>query len=141
MNEIMNKVLSGNNGVAWLDGKQIFSLEKIEGKITGEFSEVNQCGENGTGYAYNGWKGEGTLIVNKTESLGITQMADAFKTGVIPIVKIITKLENKATGKSERAAVYIFFKEFNIMGFEAKANAKEELPFTIVNYDANIERL
>jgi len=135
MNEIMNKVLSGNNGVAWLEGKQIFSLEKIEAKITGEFSEVNQCGDMGTGYAYNGWKGEGTLSVNKTESLGISKMAASFKTGIIPILKIITKLENKSTGKSERAAVYIFFKEFNLISFEAKANSKEELPFTVVDYE------
>lgn len=135
MNDIMNKVLNGKNGVAWLDGKQIFSLEKIDTKITGDFSEVNQCGEMGTGYAYNGWKGEGTLVVNKTESLGITQLADSFKTGVIPTIKIITKLENKSTGKSERSAVYIFFKEFNLATFEAKANSKEELPYTVVDYE------
>ena len=135
MSNIMNKVLNGNNGQAWLDGSAIFSLEKIEVKITGEFSEVNQCGEMGVGYAYNGWKGEGTVSINKTDSMGITQMAANFKTGVIPIVKIITKLENKSTGKSERAAVYGFFKEFNLISFEAKANAKEELPLTVVDYE------
>jgi len=131
----MNKVLNGCNGRAWLEGLAIFSLEKIEVKITGDFGEVNQCGEMGTEYTYNGWKGEGTVTVNKTESLGISKMATSFKTGVIPIVKIITKLENKATGKSERAAVYGFFKEFNLISFEAKASVKEELPFTVVDYE------
>ena len=135
MNEITNKILGGNNGQAWLEGKAIFSLEKIEVKITGEFTDVNQCGDTGTGYAYNGWKGEGTVTVNKTESMGITQVAAGFKNGIIPIVKIISKLENKSTGRSERAAVFGFFKEFNLMSFAAKENSKEELPFTVTDYE------
>lgn len=135
MNKIMNEVLNGNGGQAWLDGVAIFSLEKIEAKITGDFGEIKQCGEMGTNYAYNGWKGEGTLTINKTGSLGILKSAVGFKTGTIPTVKIITKLENKVTGRSERAAIYVFFKEFNIASFEAKANSKEELPFTVLDYE------
>ena len=125
MSDIMNKVLNGSNGQAWLQGAAIFSLEKIEFKITGDFEEIKECGEMGTNYAYNGWKGDGTVTVNKTASMGISQMANAFKTGVIPIVKIISKLENKATGKSERAAVYGFFKEFNVISLKQKQTEKK----------------
>ncbi|MGK0467151.1 phage tail tube protein [Clostridium sp.] len=135
MSDITNKILNGNSGQAWLEGSAIFSLSKIEVKITGDFSEINQCGDMGTSYSYNGWKGSGTVSVNKTESMGITQVSAGFKSGIIPIIKIITKLENKSSGKSERAAVYGFFSEFDLINFEAKADAKEEIPFTVTNYE------
>lgn len=125
----------GTNGDGWLDTEKIMSLEKVSAKITGDFDEVKECGEFVTNYVYMGWKGDGTLVVNKRESLALTKVADQYKTGDIKPIKLITKLGNKSTGKSERVAMWIVFKEFDLVNFEAKVIAKEELPFMICDFE------
>lgn len=125
----------GTNGEAWLDTEKIMSLEKISAKVTGDFDEVKECGEFATNYVYMGWKGDGSLTVNKRESFSLKNVAEQYKTGDIKPIKIITKLSNKSTGKSERVAMWVIFKEFDLVNFEAKVIAKEEVPFMVCDFE------
>lgn len=136
-----NKYLSGNNGIVWLNGEKLGQLKSIEAKVTGDFEEINLCGENATQYHFQGWNGEGTLVLQKIDSAGINLLAEAMKDGDIPECKIITKLTEKSSGKSERVAINdVIFTEFDLAKFEGKSTVEEELPFKFSDYDV-IEKI
>nr|WP_240967966.1 phage tail tube protein [Paenibacillus aquistagni] len=128
--------MSGTDGTAWINGEEWAELKAIEAKVTGEFEDVTFCGDYGTYKRFMGRTCEGTLTLNKVMSRGMKLMAEAFKTGVMPDIKIITKLVNKQTGKAERVALKdVVFSEFAIAKFENRSLLEEELPFTFSDYD------
>lgn len=132
----VNKILTGNNGNVWFNGKLVSTLKSIELKVTGNFEEVNLCGENGTFNRYTGWSGEGTMTWGKVDSTVVSLLADAYKSGIMPEIKIVTKLTDKATGKSERAAVSnVVLTEFFLTKFEAKALIEDEIPLKFSDYE------
>ena len=131
-----NRILRGNNGYVWVNGKLLAQITKIEAKVTGSFDDVNFVGENATFYAYTGWTGEGTLSMTKIDSTVVSLLADAFKTGVMPDVKITSKLKDTATEQSERAAMSdVVFTEWMLAAFEAKKAVEEDLPFKFSDYN------
>ncbi|MNP58377.1 hypothetical protein D3C76_1532880 [compost metagenome] len=82
-----------------------------------------------------GFAGEGTLTFNKMYSRGAALLAEAFKTGVMPDVKIVTKTLNSSTGKAERAVLSgVVFSEFGA-STEAKSVGEEEIPFTFSEFE------
>ena len=131
-----NEVLSGTDGAAWVNGEEWAELSALEAKITAEFEDVNFCGDYGTYKRYMGFTGEGTMTLKKTKSRGLKLLADAFKTGIMPDIKIVTKLTNKQTGKAERAVIKdVVFSETMLAKFENRSLVDEELPFTFSDYD------
>ncbi|HEY5582925.1 MAG TPA: phage tail tube protein [Ruminiclostridium sp.] len=132
----MVKTLTGNSGNVWVNGKLASTIKSIELKVTGNFEEQNFCGDLATHNVYTGWSGEGSMTWSKVDSTVITLLADAYKTGVMPDIKIITKLTDKSTGKAERAAVSeVVLTEFFLAKFEAKALIEEEIPLKFSEYD------
>lgn len=130
-----NYVVSGNESVVWVNNEIWDDIKSIEFKMTGEFEDVTFMGDPRTHKKYLGFTGEGTITTNKMYSRGATLLGDAFKTGIMPDVKIVTKITNKSTGKSERIAISgITFSEFG-GSTEAKTIASEELPFSFSDYD------
>lgn len=136
MDKMKNKVLTGNSGDVWFNGKRVSTLKSIELKVTGNFEEQNFVGDNATHNVYTGWSGEGTMTWAKVDSTVIDLLADAYKTGVMPEIKIISKLTDKSTGKSERAAVSeVVLTEFFLAKYEAKALLEEEIPLKFSDYE------
>jgi hypothetical protein len=131
-----NRILTGSSGNVWMNGKLLAQVKSVEAKITGNFEDVEVVGDYATHYAYAGWSGEGTVVLQKIDSTVLTLLADAYKAGKMPEVKIVTKLKDQDTGKSERAAISeISFTEFMLAKFEKKALIEEELPFKFADYD------
>lgn len=131
-----NRFLTGSGGHVWINGRLLTTLKKIEAKVTGTFEEHSFCGDYSTYNQYTGWSGEGTLTTGKVDSTVMKMALDSFKTGIFPEVKIITKLTDKATGKSERTSIEgVIFTEAILAGFEAKALIEEESPFKFSNYN------
>lgn len=136
MSNIVNKVLTGNSGNVWLNGQLLAQVKSIELKVTGNFEDMNFCGDSATHSKYTGWNGEGTLGMFKIDSTVLKLIGKAYQTGVMPDIKIITKLTDQNTGKSERVAVSgVTITEFTLAKFEAKANIEEELPLKFSNYE------
>lgn len=132
----VNRVLTGSSGNVWVNGKLLSQLKSIELKVTGNFEDLNFCGDNSTYSRYTGFSGEGTMTLQKIDSTVLELIGDAYISGVMPDIKIITKLTDKATGKSERVAVSdVTITEFMLAKFEAKALIEEELPLKFSNYD------
>jgi len=131
-----NEVISGSDGVVWVNGEEWAEVKAFEAKVAGEFEDVNFCNDYATYKRFMGRTGEGTLTLIKTQSRGAKVMAEAFRTGVMPDIKIITKLSNKQTGKAERAVIKdVVFSEFNLSKFENRSIMEEELPFTFSDYE------
>jgi hypothetical protein len=130
------RTLNGNSGNVWFNGKLVTTIKSIELKISGNFEEVSVCGDPATYYEYTGFAGEGNMTWNKVDSTVLSIMADAYKSGVMPDIKIITKLTDKATGKSERTAVSnVVISEFFLAKFEAKGIIEEEIPLKFSSYE------
>lgn len=131
-----NEVLTGTDGTIWVNGEEWAEVSSIEAKVTGEFEDVTFCGDYGTYKKFMGRTCEGTITLKKVKSRGLTIMGKAFKTGVMPDIKIISKLTNKQTGKSERTAIKdVVFTEFSLAQFENRSIVEEELPFSFSDYD------
>lgn len=136
MSDIVNKILNGNSGKTWLNGQLLAQLKSIELKVTGKFEDVNFCGDSATHSKYTGWSGEGTVTLFKIDSTVVKLLAKAYQTGIMPDIKIITKLTDESTGKSERVAVSgITITEFTLAKFEAKTNAEESIPLKFSKYE------
>ncbi|MFD1957323.1 phage tail tube protein [Paenibacillus thailandensis] len=129
MSNLGNEVVSGDNGQVWINGEEWAGVSSFEVKTTLNFSEVRQCNDPNAYQVYNGRTCEGTLTVHKTSSRGAKIMAEAARTGIMPNIKIVSKIQNKQTGKAERAIVHnVVFTEFTHR-FEQGTSLTEELPF------------
>ena len=76
-----NRVLHGNQGNVWFNGKRLTTLQSVEAKVGADFEEVNVCGDPATYRIYNGYSGEGTFTVLKIDSDVLQMMADAYQSG------------------------------------------------------------
>lgn len=131
----VNRILTGASGNVWVNGKLLAHLKSIELKVKGEFEELNFCGDNATYNRFTGWAGEGTITLQKTDSTVLSLAADAYASGIMPDIKIITALTDKATKKSERAAISdVVITEFLLAKFEAKKTVEEETPIKFSKY-------
>ncbi|MWC26633.1 phage tail tube protein [Paenibacillus sp. MMS18-CY102] len=130
-----NQVVTGNDATVWINDSIWPDVKSVEYKMAGEFEDITFLGDPRTYKRYLGFGGEGTLTLNKMFSRGASILGKAFKTGIMPDVKIVVKIANKSTGKSERAILKgVVFSDFGA-STEAKAVGTEELPFTFSDYD------
>lgn len=131
-----NRVLHSNQGNMWFNGKRLSTLQSVEAKVTGDFEEVNNCGDPATYRIYNGYSGEGTFTKLKIDSDVLKLMADAFKTGEMPTMTIITALEQKGTNKVERVAYSdVTIDEMYLAKFEKKSKIEEAVPFKFGHFE------
>ncbi len=131
-----NRVMHGNGGAAWWNGRKLATLQSVEAKVTGDFEEINVCGDPATYQIYNGYAGEGTLVWLKTDSEVMKELAAAYQDGVMPEITIITALKQKGTNKVERVAYSdVTVTEFMLAKFEKKAKTEEEVPFKFGNFE------
>ncbi len=125
-----NRVLHGNEGTAWFNGKKLTTLQSIEAKVAADYEDINNCGDQATYRIYNGYSGEGTFTALKIDSDVLSLLGDAYQTGEMPTITIITALTQKGTNKVERVALSdVTIDEFYLAKFEKKSKIEEEVPF------------
>lgn len=130
------RTFAGSQGKVWVNGKYLGALTKIELKVTGNFEEIKMCDRMGTSHFYSGWTGDGTISLIKADSWVLSMLANAYKTGSVPDIKIITSLTEAATGQTERVAVTdVVFTEFMLASFEAGGITKEDIPLKFGNFE------
>lgn len=130
-----NHVMHGNGGMAWWNGKKLTTLQSVEAKATGDFEDVNVCNDASTYRIYNGYSGEGTLTVLKIDSDVLKELAEAYNSGEMPEIAVITSLTQKGTNKVERVSYSdIVVTEFMLANFEKKTKVEEEIPFKFGNF-------
>jgi hypothetical protein len=131
-----NRILRGSTGNVWYNTTKIGTVKKIEAKVKGDFEEDNFCGDNANYTIYNGWTGEGTLTIQKTDSAIWSDIAAGYKSGIMPSIKIVTALTDVSTGQSERVSIEaITITEFDLVNFEAKKQVEIAFPFKFADYE------
>jgi hypothetical protein len=131
-----NKIYKGSGGRTWVDSRLYANIKKCECKITGEFEDVKVGGKNGTMSAYLGFNGEGTLVIYKIDNEIQRQIAEGFKNGIMPDVKIVVELRNEASKQVERVELLdVVFTETDLASYEAGALIELELPFKFSDYN------
>jgi hypothetical protein len=131
-----NRVLTGTNGEVYINGELLSELMSIELKVKGNFEDVIFCGDFATHKKYVGWEGEGSIKLQKVQSRGLKLLGNAYLTGIMPAIKIVTKLTDVNTKKSERVSVEdVTIEEFTLTMFEAKKLTEEELPIKFAKYN------
>jgi len=131
-----SQIINGKFGRIWVNGELWAECESFEAKVTGEWEDVSFCEELGTDRKYLGYTGEGNIALKKIYSRGTGLLAEAFKTGIMPDVKIVSRLADPAALGHERVEVIgVTFDEFTLLKFTDKELGKEELPFKFKDYN------
>lgn len=129
-------VLHGSGGTAWFNGKKLSTLQSIEAKVTADYEEINVCGDQATYRIYNGYAGEGSFTVLKVDSEVLKLMSEAYASGVMPEITIISALKQKGTNKVERVVLsQVTIDEMNLIKYEKKAKIEEEVPFKFGHFE------
>ena len=131
----VNRILKGSSGTVYVNGKKLATLTEANAKIKGNFTEHNFCDDVSTYYSFDGWTGDGTIKFKKINSDLWSELCDAYQTGVMPDIKIISRLTDKVTRQVESAAITnINFTEFALFEMKAKEAIESEFPFNFSTY-------
>ncbi|WP_250277983.1 phage tail tube protein [[Clostridium] colinum] len=129
-------VIAGTFGSVWVNDEEWLHVTKFEAKVTGEFEDINMAGKLTTGKKFMGWTGEGTITVNKVNSTVTKMLAEAFKKGTMPEIKLVGKLADPQALGAERVEILdVTFSEFMLLNFEVKTKMEEEVPFSFEDYN------
>ncbi len=131
-----HEIIAGTHGTVWVNDEEWINVTKFEAKVTGEYEDVNMAGEMGTFKKLLGWTGEGTITVHKVNSTISKMLAENFKKGIVPDVKIVGKLADPQARGAERVELLdVTFTEFMLLNFELKTKMEEEVPFSFADYN------
>ena len=131
-----NKQINGTFGSVWVNNEKWLDIDSFEAKVALNFEDVNMSGDLGTHKKMTGWSGEGTITVKKVYSRGASLMGEATKTGIVPDITIVGKLDDPDAYGAERVALgNVTINEFTLLAFEQKTLGTEELPFNFASYD------
>lgn len=131
-----NKQINGTFGSLWVNKEKWMDIESFEATVNIDYEDVNMAEDLATHKKMVGWNGEGTITVKKVYSRGAAIMAEAAKTGIIPEIELIGKLEDPDGHGAERVAISdVTFNSFTLLAFEQKTLGTEELPFNFADYE------
>ncbi|MCI8285250.1 MAG: phage tail tube protein [Firmicutes bacterium] len=131
-----NEIMNGSGGFVWWGGRKLAVVRSFEAKITGSFEDIELCGDNATYSMYNGYSGEGTLTLLKIDSEILREIAEAYQSGVMPDISIVSAHQQRGTNKVERIAFLdVTITELMLAKFEKKATTEEEIPFKFGNFE------
>lgn len=131
-----NQVISGTFGRIWVNNELWAEVKSFEAKVTGDFEDVTFCGDLATHNKFMGWTGEGTIVCHKIDSKITKMLQKAFKTGQMPDIKIVGKLDDPASYGAERVEILgVTFTEFMLMKFASKELQETEVPYKFTDYN------
>ena len=130
------EIISGTFGAVWVNDEEWLYTTKFEAKVTGVFEDVKVAGELTTYKKYMGWTGEGTITVSKVNSTISKMLAENFKKGIMPEIKIVGKLADPQARGAERVEILgVTFSEFMLMNWEVQTKMDEEVPFSFTDFN------
>lgn len=130
------KQVNGTHGSVWVNNEKWLDINKFDSKVAFDYEDVNMSEDLATHKKLIGWNGEGSIETKKVYSRGAKLMLDIIKTGIVPDIKIVTKLSDPDSYGTERATFGgITFNEFSPAKFEQKTLMTEELPFNFSECD------
>ena len=134
--DLTNKIMNGTFGSLWVNNQKWIDIKSFEAKATASYEDVKISGKLGSTRKYIGYEGAGSVTTHKIYSRGAKLVADGFKTGIMPEIKMISKLDDPAAFGAERV-VYtgVTFDEVTLAKFENATPGEEELAFKFEEYE------
>lgn len=134
--DLTSKIMNGTFGTLWVNNVKWQDIKSFEAKATANYEEVKISGKLGSSRKYMGYDGAGSITTHKIYSRGAKLVAEGFKTGIMPDIKMISKLADPAAFGAERV-VYtgVTFDEVTLSKFENNTPGEEELAFKFEEYE------
>ena len=124
------QILHGSTSEFFINGEREDLSTKIEIKMTGDWEDGSFCGEYANFPIYNGYNIEGTITSKKANSTLELAIVEAYRTGVMPDITVISSLGRPGSAARERWSVTgVVFTEVALANIEAKKAVEREMPF------------
>lgn len=131
-----NQIIRGTYGRVWIDGELFANVKSFEAKITLNYEEVDLSNDLGKHQRYMGFTGEGTMTLHKVNSKIFAKLAKAIKSGEMPEISIVGKLEDPTALGAERVSfTEVTIDEVMALKYENATIGEEEVPFKFADYE------
>ncbi len=129
-----NSTINGTDGRLWINDTPCATIQSFVLHQTNVYEDVNKAGQKTKSRRVVGIELTGTITKYKTDNTMVGLMQD-YKDGDTPEIKLIALLENPKTGMMQRATIKgVTFGEMDLINFEQKVLAREEIPFEAEDY-------
>ena len=129
-----NSTINGTDGRLWINDTPCATIQSFVLHQTNVYEDVNKAGQKTKSRRVLGIELTGTITKYKTDNTMVGLMQD-YKDGDTPEIKLIALLENPKTGMMQRATIKgVTFGEMDLINFEQKVLAREEIPFEAEDY-------
>lgn len=129
-----NSTINGTDGRLWINDTPCATIQSFVLHQTNVYEDVNKSGQMTKSRRVVGIELTGTITKYKTDNTMVALMQD-YKDGDTPEIKMIALLENPKTGMMQRATIKgVTFGEMDLINFEQKVLAREEIPFEAEDY-------
>ena len=131
-----NQIIRGTYGRVWIDGELFANVKSFEAKMTLNYEEVDLSNDLGKHQRYMGFAGEGTMTLHKVNSKIFAKLAKAIKSGEMPEISIVGKLEDPTALGAERVSfTEVTIDEVMALKYENATIGEEEVPFKFAGYE------
>lgn len=131
-----NQIIRGTYGRVWIDGELFANVKSFEAKLTLNYEEVDLSNDLGKHQRYMGFTGEGTMTLHKVNSKIFAKLAKAIKSGEMPEISVVGKLEDPTALGAERVSfTEVTIDEVMALKFESATIGEEEVPFKFADYE------
>lgn len=130
-----NEVWNGTFGTVWINGNKAANIKKFEAKLTLNYEQVDIAEDPGAHQKYMGFEGSGTMTFHKIDSSVISMMHEGIRSGKLPEIMIVGKLEDpQAAGMERIQFLEVTLDEVTLLSFEEKTLMEEEVPFKFADF-------
>ena len=131
-----NQIIRGTYGRVWIDGELFANVKSFEAKLTLNYEEVDLSNDLGKHQRYMGFTVEGTMTLHKVNSKIFAKLAKAIKSGEMPEISIVGKLEDPTALGAERVSfTEVTIDEVMALKYENATIGEEEVPFKFADYE------
>ncbi len=129
-----NETFNGSDGKLWINDTPCASIQSFVLHQTNIYEDINKAGQLTKSRRLIGVELSGTISKLKIDNSMVGVMQE-YLNGDTPEIKLIGLMENKTTGKMQRAVIKgVTIGEMDIFNFEQKTVVKEELPYEAESY-------
>ena len=129
-----NETINGTDGRLWINDTPCATIQSFVLHQTNVYEDINKAGQLTKSRRVVGIELTGTISKLKVDNTMSALMQD-YKNGDTPDIKLIGLMQNAKTGMMQRAVIKgVTFGEMDLINFEQKVVAKEEIPFEAEDY-------
>jgi len=129
-----NSTLNGTDGRLWINDTPCATIQSFVLHQANVYEDINKAGQLTKSRRVVGIELTGTISKLKVDNT-MSALMEEYKNGETPEIKLVGLMQNAKTGMMQRAVIKgVTFGEMDLINFEQKVVAKEEIPFEAEDY-------